>query len=312
MKTRPLWKVAVLTTEATEDAVAELLTARLGQPAASYTDLETGRTTVAVYLQVKPPVAKLLKEGLQDDLKQILVSQRGSEREIIRLSRLRSEDWANSWKRHFKPLEIGKSLLVKPSWSRRQPKPGQAVVMLDPGMSFGTGQHPTTAFCLKELTRLRKNGQAQSFLDVGTGSGILAISAAKLGYRPVHALDLDPVSIQVSRANARRNRVSRQIQFKCKDFTKIPHVRANQYSVVCANLLADLLLSEKGRLMARVQKGGHVVVAGILREEFGKIRSEFMRAGFRQDRIRVEKEWCSGTFVCERITNKREQTRSQK
>jgi ribosomal protein L11 methyltransferase len=306
MKPRPLWKVAVLVTAASEEAVAELLTARFGQPACGYTDLETGRTTVAVYLETKPPMGKLLKQWLQDDLKQILGSQRGSGREITKLSRVRAEDWANSWKRHFKPLEIGTRLLVRPGWSRRRPRPGQAVVKLDPGMSFGTGQHPTTGFCLKELARLRDHRLEQSFLDVGTGSGILAISAAKLGYRPVHALDLDPVSMQISRANARRNRVSRQIQFKCQDFTKMPHVPAKHYTVVCANLLANLLLSEKARLLARVQKAGHVVVAGILKEEFGKIRSEFTRAGFRLDRSRVEKEWCSGSFVCERPTNEQE------
>src|SRR5262249_47543117 len=163
---------------------------------------------------------------------------------------------------------------------------------LDPGMSFGTGQHPTTGFCLRELARLRDEKLGQSLLDIGTGSGILAISAAKLGYRPVHALDLDPVSIQVSRANARRNRVSTQIRFKCQDFTKAPLASAKQYSVVCANLLADLLLSEKVRLLARVQQGGYVVVAGILREEFGKISSAFTLDGFRLERSQVEKEWC--------------------
>jgi ribosomal protein L11 methyltransferase len=82
------------------------------------------------------------------------------------------------------------------------------VVILDPGLSFGTGQHPTTSFCLHEIARCRKNGHAaQSFLDIGTGSGILAIAAAKLGYQPVHAFDFDPESVRVARENARKNRV---------------------------------------------------------------------------------------------------------
>src|SRR5439155_618396 len=85
------------------------------------------------------------------------------------------------------------TLLIKPSWSRRRARRGQAVVILDPGLSFGTGQHPTTVFCLRELARLRKPGERQAFLDIGTGSGILAVAAAKLGYSPVCASEFDHV-----------------------------------------------------------------------------------------------------------------------
>src|SRR5205814_9828492 len=109
----------------------------------------------------------------------------------IKLERVRSQDWSESWKRHFKPLEIGRELLIRPSWSKRRAHKDQAVVVLDPGLSFGTGQHPTTAFCLRQLATRRIPGQAQSFLDIGTGSGILAISAARLGYGPIRAIDSD-------------------------------------------------------------------------------------------------------------------------
>ena len=101
----------------------------------------------------------------------------------IEIAKVKREDWAESWKRHFHPIEIGKTLLVKPSWSKKRPAKNQAVVILDPGLSFGTGQHPTTSFCLHQIARGRKNGTPRpSFLDIGTGSGILAIAAAKLGY----------------------------------------------------------------------------------------------------------------------------------
>ena len=96
-----------------------------------------------------------------------------------KLSKLQPRNWAEAWKRHFKPLMIGKRLLIRPSWSRHRPGARQLEVVLDPGMSFGTGQHPTTSFCLEELLRARVPAQAQCLLDVGTGSGILAIAGAK-------------------------------------------------------------------------------------------------------------------------------------
>ena len=132
------------------------------------------------------------------------------DREPSRSGGIRHEDWAESWKRHFKPIEIGRRLLIKPSWSRRRPKPHQQVVVLDPGLSFGTGQHPTTAFCLAEVARLVKNAPARSFLDIGTGSGILAIAAARLNYQPIWAFDFDPEAVRMARANAQTNQVEKK------------------------------------------------------------------------------------------------------
>src|ERR1051326_5781735 len=123
----------------------------------------------------------------------------------ISVEKLRRGDWGESWERHFRPIEIGSALLLKPSWSRTKPKKTQAEVVLDPGLSFGTGQHPTTRFCLEQIVAFHSPNKPQSFLDLGTGSGILAIAAAKLGYRPVLALDVDPQAIRTARANARRN-----------------------------------------------------------------------------------------------------------
>jgi ribosomal protein L11 methyltransferase len=296
MNPGPLWKVSVLTTEAAEEAVAELLSTRLGAPASSYTDLKTGKTTVTVYLNRKPALSEETQAQLIGALKELQRGEGRRGRVTLKLSWLGQRDWANSWRRHFKPLEIGRRLLIRPSWSRRKPKRGQMVVTLDPGMSFGTGQHPTTAFCLHELVGLRDEGIQQSLIDIGTGSGILAICAAKLGYGPVHALDVDPISIQIARANARKNGVGRKVQFKCGDFTKMGPRPARQYSVVCANLIANLLLAQKDRLAALVREGGRLVVAGILKEEFGEIQTAFIGAGLRMERSRAEGEWRSGTF----------------
>ena len=199
----------------------------------------------------------------------------------ISLTSIPKEDWAESWKLHFKPVVIGSALLLKPSWSRRRPRKGQAVVILDPGLSFGTGRHPTTAFCLRELVTRRPRNDSRSCLDVGTGSGILAIAAAKLGYGPVDALDCDPDSIRIARANARRNRVSARIRFLRQDLSRLPRRTSRKYSVICANLVSSLLLAERERILARLHANGALMVAGILNSEFGKVQAAFEDAGLR-------------------------------
>jgi ribosomal protein L11 methyltransferase len=213
------------------------------------------------------------------------------------LARIPQEDWAESWKLHFKPMMIGSALLLKPSWSRRRPRKGQAVVILDPGLSFGTGRHPTTAFCLRQLAALRPRADARSCLDLGTGSGILAIAAAKLGYSPVDALDCDRESIRIARANARRNTVSAKIRFQRQDLTKLPRRSVTKYSVICANLVSSLLLAERERILARLHANGALVVAGILNSEFGQVRTAFEDAGLRLIAARTQNEWRSGAFA---------------
>jgi ribosomal protein L11 methyltransferase len=214
----------------------------------------------------------------------------------VSLKRIRRADWAEAWKRHFRPMAIGSALLLKPGWSRRRPRKGQALVVLDPGLSFGTGRHPTTAFCLRQLVARRRPGEAQSCLDVGTGSGILAIVAAKLGYAPVHAFDCDPQAVLVAPANARRNRVSAQIRFRQQDLTRLPRRAERQYSLICANLVSPLLLAQRSRLLARLRADGVLVVAGVLKGEFAQVQGALSRAGLRLLAGRTEGEWRSGAF----------------
>ena len=214
----------------------------------------------------------------------------------LSLKRIPQEDWAESWKLHFKPLAIGSALLLKPSWSRRRPRKGQAVIVLDPGLSFGTGRHPTTAFCLRQLVAARPRGEAKSCLDVGTGSGILATAAAKLGYAPVDAFDYDPEAVSVARANARRNGVLAKIRIRRQDLTRLPRRGARKYSLVCANLVANLLLAERERILARLRSDGVLVVAGILKGEFRQVQRAFAAAGLRLTASRTENEWRSGAF----------------
>lgn len=296
MKTqKPLWRISVATSPDAEDAVAEMLRDLFHAAAATYSNAETGLSTVSVFQDRRPDAVKL-KPILATELKRIAacgLSIGAGQVEIVRVKR---EDWAESWKRHFHPLAIGRALLVKPSWSKQRPLKNQAAIILDPGLSFGTGHHPTTSFCLEEIVRCRKTGKPQSFLDIGTGSGILAIAAAKMGYQPIQAFDFDPEAVRVARENARKNRVDHQVKPTRNDITRLPLKAVRQYDLVCANLISNLLISEKRRIVNRLKRGGTLVLAGILVKEFAEVEREFTRLKLKRVASRVEKEWCSGAF----------------
>jgi ribosomal protein L11 methyltransferase len=166
---------------------------------------------------------------------------------------------------------------------------------LDPGLSFGTGQHPTTLFCLQQLARFRRRGAEQSFLDIGCGSGILAIAAAKLGYSPVVALDNDPEAVRASRGNIKRNKV--RVVVRRADLTRLPLVPRKRYDVICANLICDLLLKEAERIRNLLKPGGKLVTAGILHREFPEIEKKLQLFNLTLVQSKVDKEWKSGQFA---------------
>jgi len=296
MKRQSLWCVSVITTPEAEDAVSELLGAVLGQPVSAYFNLETGVSRVTVYCEQKPAPFLEAREKILAGLSQIKSCGLKIGSGKVTLAKVRREDWAESWKRHFKPSEVADALLVKPSWSKKVPRKNQAVVVLDPGLSFGTGQHPTTAFCLRELARNGKKRPHWSFLDMGTGSGILAIAAAKLGYSPVYAFDFDPEAVRVALANARANGVHKKLRIVRKDVTKLRIHAVRQYDLICANLISTLLISERRRIVAQLDHGGTLVLAGILKSEFSQVQKAFAELGLKLAGRKMEGEWCSGSF----------------
>jgi ribosomal protein L11 methyltransferase len=296
-KQKTLWRISVATSLEAEDAVGELLAAIFGQASVTYHDLEKQTSLVSMFIEQ----GKFSPVGIRRQISTGLNRIAGFDLPIgsgkIEIARVKREDWAESWKRHFHSIEIGKTLLIKPSWSKKCPAKNQAVVILDPGLSFGTGQHPTTSFCLHEIARGRKNRtQPPSFLDIGTGSGILAIAAAKLGYQPIEAFDFDPESVRVAKENLRKNRVTGQIKLSRCDVTKLPLKPARQFDLVCANLISNLLIAERWRIVKRLKRDGTLVLAGILAAEFGEVERAFADLELKLTVRRVENEWCSGAF----------------
>lgn len=297
MTAKALWRVSVTTSPEVEDSVQECLAAILGQPVSTYTDAETRRTTASVFLTRRADMSPSAQAEIRLALRRLRPCGLDPGRIVVRMEKIRRENWAESWKHHFKPIEIGGALLLRPSWSRRRPKSGQAVVTLDPGLSFGTGQHPTTRFCLEQLVVARKGGSAQSFVDIGTGSGILAIAAARLGYSPVVAFDCDPDAVRIAAANARVNSVRTRVQLRRLDLNQFNRRQYRLSDVICANLTFDLLVAERRRILACLALRGRLVLAGILHSQFPKVRRAYAEAGLRMLAHRREGEWESGAFT---------------
>ena len=207
---------------------------------------------------------------------------------------LKSEEWTEAWKKFFKPLEISPRLLVRPEWLDDRPKPGQKLLTVDPGMSFGTGQHPTTLYCLQTIDRLSQTGEVGSLLDAGCGSGILAIAGAMLGYDPVDAFDFDPDAVASAKENLARNGVTSVLP-TVGDANEYPG-RAGGYDLICANILGHLLRAFKVRIASWVKPGKYLCLAGILNEEFDALAADYRALGFEEvDRVTL-KEWTSGLF----------------
>ena len=297
MRRAPLWRISLPASAEAAEAVTELLERVLGVSPVTYVDTRTRRTTVSAYLARPSDWSDQARAQLAAGLAHVRHCGLHPGRARITATKLRHEDWAESWKRHFHAMEFGPSLLVKPSWIRRAPRAGQQVVILDPGLSFGTGQHPTTGFCLKQIVACRRPVPVPSLLDIGTGSGILAIAAARLGYRPIAAFDFDPDAVRIAKANARLNGVGRRIRFEARDLACEPLRHVQKYDVVCANLIHDLLLAQRRRILSRLQPGGTLVLAGILQTQFPQVVRAYGEAGLQLTSTRREREWQSGAFA---------------
>jgi ribosomal protein L11 methyltransferase len=313
MKLGPLWRISIATTLEAEDAASELLDTKLGLPASSFFDVKTQVSVISVYCPRKLISPCEVHKEISAGLKRIKNCGLKIGPGKIKITKMRCEDWAESWKRHFKPVEIGGALLVKPGWIKRQPRKNQAAVILDPGLSFGTGRHPTTSFCLNEVVKHRNSAaspyerhsrrlqtaatiKAKALLDLGTGSGILAIAAAKLGYKPVRAIDFDPEAVRIARANARANGVLKKIKIVRGDVTKLPAKPKEQFDLACANLISNLLIAERKKIVAQLNRGGVLVLAGILNSEFSEVQKAFENCGLKLISAKTEKEWRSGSF----------------
>ncbi|HEX3718240.1 MAG TPA: 50S ribosomal protein L11 methyltransferase [Verrucomicrobiae bacterium] len=296
-----MWQVSISTNAEGEEAISNLLERTFSQAPSIFRDEETRAVLVTAYPSRLPRPPHALRALLAEATEQIRRCGLDPGKTRITIKPLPRRNWAESWKRHFKPIEVGKKLLVKPGWIKRRPKPGQSVVILDPGLSFGTGNHPTTLFCLQRIAECRRGATAQSFLDIGTGSGILAIAAAKLGYSPVLAFDYDPEAVRAANSNAKRNRVARRAIVRRGDLRRWPMLPRRRYDLICANLTSDLLLAQAEKIRNLLRPGGKLVIAGVLAREFPEVSQKLRQINLTLETSGVINNWKSGQFArCDR------------
>jgi ribosomal protein L11 methyltransferase len=196
----------------------------------------------------------------------------------LRTREVNEEDWANAWKDYFHVTHIGKRLVIRPSWREYAPRPEEVVLELDPGMAFGTGLHPTTRMCLEQIEQRAKAGMR--VLDVGTGSGILALAAAKLGAASVICIDNSSVAVESATANAASNKLSDKITvvLGILDEAEAAHV-AGQYDMVLVNIIAHVIGGMAQQLARALVPGGLLIASGIIEARRDDAEPALLAAG---------------------------------
>jgi len=236
----------------------------------------------------------------------------------LEVSVVHESDWAEAWKRHFPVLRVGRRIVIRPTWRRHRRTPGDVVLALDPGMAFGTGLHPTTRLCLEGIERWAdaglldaggaRNGRAR-LLDLGCGSGILGIAAGRLGAGEVLGLDTDPLAVEATLANARRNRLARVVTARRGSLPSAgpadgpdgraeagrsasPGRRNGPFDLVVANLIASLLVALAEALRDELRPGGRLLASGIFVDREDDVRRAFEAVG-----LTVSGRWAEGDWV---------------
>lgn len=195
---------------------------------------------------------------------------------------IREEDWANEWKKFFKPQPVGEKLIIKPSWETVPNTCGRKIVELDPENSFGTGRHHTTQLCLELLEKYIAEGD--SIIDLGCGSGIIFISAFALGASSAVGTDISPDAIKISRQNARKNAIpDEKVEVYCGDAVTDPELHqkiCRAYDLVTANIVADVLLYMKELFAELTKQGGTLILSGIIDDSLNEVLEAVKKQGF--------------------------------
>ncbi len=209
-------------------------------------------------------------------------------RGLIRLREVREEDWANAWKTYYHPIRVGERLVVKPSWQEYPAAADDVVVELDPGMAFGTGTHHTTAMCLAMLEEALRPGD--TVFDVGTGSGILAVAAAKLGAAAVRAVDNDPLAVRIAGENVAANGTAATVTVAEGDLLT---GLSGQADLIIANIIADVIIRMAPSVPERLKGGGLFLAGGVIADRLGDVTDAILTAGLEVEKVLEEGGWAT-------------------
>ncbi len=223
---------------------------------------------------------KLLSEQAETNLGNLNLS----------VQNVKDEDWAENWKKYYKPMRVGKNLVIRPVWEEYQEESSDLVITMDPGMAFGTGTHETTRLCMEMIESHFKGGEA---LDIGTGSGILAIALSQLGAEKVTAVDIDPVAVKAAGENIARNRLENKVMAIQGDLTRDIQ---GPFDFVCANILADVIISLASPVKNLLRKGAPFLASGIIKDRKQDVLDAFLSAGYKLLDEKEQGEWVALLF----------------
>lgn len=211
----------------------------------------------------------------------------------LRIESRHEEDWASAWKEFYRPLRVSERFVVRPPWFDYEPTSNELVLVLDPGMAFGTGTHPTTRLALRQVEQHVK--PQHSVIDVGTGSGILALAAQQLGAAPIHGVDTDAMAVRVARGNLAHNGAEQSIRLEVGSLEPDDEFQG-PYDVVIANIIARVLIELSTQLRRRITPGGLLLLSGIIVPKEPLVREAFEPHGLQlEGRDQIE-DWVSLTY----------------
>ena len=228
--------------------------------------------------------------SLQEQLSLLKTQNEGLGTLALSLQGVKEEDWAENWKQYYKPFRLGEHMVVKPTWESWDMQEGDLMIEIDPGMAFGTGTHETTAMCVGLIEKYYQGG---ALLDVGTGSGILAIAAARLGAKGIVAVDIDPDAVRVARENVAHNGLTGAIDVREGDLLQ---GLSQRFQFAVANILAPVICMLAAPLKAHLLPGGRFVCSGIIAEAEGDVNDALLAAGYQIDEIQHKGDWVA--FAC--------------
>ncbi|MBE5039601.1 50S ribosomal protein L11 methyltransferase [Ructibacterium gallinarum] len=209
---------------------------------------------------------------------------------------VKDEDWSEIWKQYFHPIPVGEKVLICPAWEKTENSKGRTIFTVNPGMSFGTGSHPSTRFCIEEMEKYLK--PEDTILDLGCGSGILSVIALLLGAKNADAVDVDPNAVDVAYSNLKLNGLSKERYhaFAGDILTdRSVQERLGTYDIVLANIVADVIIALSGIVRRFMKKDGIFICSGIICERLEEVKTALKQAGFEIMEIREDKDWAALT-----------------
>jgi ribosomal protein L11 methyltransferase len=286
-------RICVTAPSALTEMIASFLCGVTGQ-GVEQTENGEGKETVTAYLPESPSAGNQQKQ-IKKFLSQLQKSLPGEQKLHLSLSSIQDQDWNRKCKEHFKPENITPRVVIKPTWESYTASGGEKIIEMDPGMAFGTGHHASTRLSVQFIDQLLADPDPpRTVLDVGTGTGILAMAAVLLGAHSAFAIDNDPEAVLVATENIRRNNLQDKIETSGISLQDIP----GRFGLVIANIIHGTLLSLAPKLIDRIKSGGRLILAGILAgEQEENIVASYTDLGMDHISTRQDGEWVALLFI---------------